>query len=155
MKRTPRRPSAEAFTLIEVVLAIGIVAFALFAIIGLIPLGLQVGRSSVEDTRANQVAEQVFTTLRKQNFENVDFYGQTLNLAELNTGDWSVPTVRVSADNDGNVTALASEHPYSVELRFLSTPAGLPPGWASEVHVTVRTLAGPTHRSQYVSVVGR
>lgn len=145
----------HAFSLIEVVLAIGIVSFALFAILGLIPLGLQVGRSSIEDTRATHIAEQVFATLRKQDFGSVAFYGQTLNLSELNTQDWAEPTITVSADNDGYVMPFNPSLPYAVELRFRPTPGGLLPGEASEIHVTVRTLGGPVHRSQYVSIVGR
>jgi type II secretory pathway pseudopilin PulG len=53
---TPRRPRFAAFTMVEVALSIAVVAFALVAIVGVLPSGLQVQRDNREDTIVNQDA---------------------------------------------------------------------------------------------------
>ena len=45
---------ASAFTLIEIAICLGVIAFALVAIIGILPAGLQVQRDNREDTIMNQ-----------------------------------------------------------------------------------------------------
>lgn len=59
----PRRFSA-GFSLIEVALALGIVAFALVAIIGLIPIGLNSNQSSSDQTAAAGLAAGIVADLR-------------------------------------------------------------------------------------------
>jgi type II secretory pathway pseudopilin PulG len=51
-----RVPAQAAFTMIELALSIAVVAFALVAIIGVLPSGLQVQRDNREDTIVNQDA---------------------------------------------------------------------------------------------------
>lgn len=53
IRRRPARRSV-AFTLVEIALCIGIIGFALVAIIGILPAGLQVQRDNREDTIINQ-----------------------------------------------------------------------------------------------------
>lgn len=52
----PRRPQTglRGFTMVEVALALGVIAIALVAIIGVMPTGLQVQRENREDTILNQ-----------------------------------------------------------------------------------------------------
>jgi type II secretory pathway pseudopilin PulG len=49
-----RRRSRDAFTLIEIALCLAIVAFALVAIIGVLPTGMEVQRDNRQDTLVNQ-----------------------------------------------------------------------------------------------------
>ena len=49
---TNYRGEISAFTLIEVVLAVGILSFALVAMAALLPIGLQSNRDSTEETQA-------------------------------------------------------------------------------------------------------
>ena len=61
-RSNPRlRATGRAFTLIETVLAIGIVSFAFVALMGLLPCGLQVFRKAM-DTGRTKYAGQVLTT---------------------------------------------------------------------------------------------
>src|SRR5438067_2326768 len=57
----------NGFSLVEVTIALGIGAFCLIAIFGLLPVGLTSNRNSVEQTKAAGVATAVFTDLRTPN----------------------------------------------------------------------------------------
>ena len=48
---------SRAFSLVEVALALGIVAFALVAVVGMIPTGLQASRDAVDLTRTSMIAQ--------------------------------------------------------------------------------------------------
>jgi hypothetical protein len=51
---SPLQRATAAFTLIEIAICLGVIAFALVAIIGILPAGLQVQRDNREDTIINQ-----------------------------------------------------------------------------------------------------
>jgi type II secretory pathway pseudopilin PulG len=55
---------ASAFSLVEVVLALGVAAFALIAILGMLPVGLKTQQASVEQTTANGIISQISSDLR-------------------------------------------------------------------------------------------
>lgn len=46
---------AQGFTLVEVTLAIGIIAFALLAVLALVPVGLNSGRAAIDATRTTLI----------------------------------------------------------------------------------------------------
>jgi type II secretory pathway pseudopilin PulG len=50
--------------LIEVVLALGVIAFALVGIMGLFPVALRSAQESQRETRATLIAQQIFSDLR-------------------------------------------------------------------------------------------
>ena len=62
MKRSPR--PADAFTLVEVTLAIGIAAFSLLAVFGLLPVGIATNQAALEQTGANDILSSVVSDLR-------------------------------------------------------------------------------------------
>jgi uncharacterized protein (TIGR02598 family) len=62
MNTHPHR--CQGFTLVEVALALGVAAFALVAIIGLLPVGLQSNQSSLERTAAAALAANLVADLR-------------------------------------------------------------------------------------------
>lgn len=53
-----------AFSLIEVTLAIGIIGFALIAILGLVPIGQNAARDAADDTRGSLIEQDVFARVR-------------------------------------------------------------------------------------------
>ena len=55
---------ACGFSLVEVVLAIGVVAFCLFAILGMFPVALKTQQTGVEQTTANEILAQILADLR-------------------------------------------------------------------------------------------
>jgi uncharacterized protein (TIGR02598 family) len=59
-----RRYRAVGFSLVEVTLALGIAAFCLIALFGLLPLGIQTNQSSISQTAAASVLSSVVADLR-------------------------------------------------------------------------------------------
>lgn len=54
----------KAFSLIEIVLALGVIAFALVGIMGLFPVAMKSAQESQRETRATLIAQQIFADLR-------------------------------------------------------------------------------------------
>ncbi len=57
------RSRPDAFSLIEIVLAIGIISFALVGIIGLFPVALNTANASQQETHAALIARTIFNDL--------------------------------------------------------------------------------------------
>lgn len=60
------RTSYRGFSLVEVVIALGIIAFALVAILGMFPVAIGASRDSRTDTRAAGIARLIYGQLRGQ-----------------------------------------------------------------------------------------
>src|SRR5690348_14533076 len=64
-ERVPSTRTGEAgFTMVEIALSLGIIAFALVAIIGVMPSGMKVQRENREDTIVNQDASYLLEAIR-------------------------------------------------------------------------------------------
>ena len=61
--RITQRPTA-AFSLVEVTLALGVAAFCLIAILGLLPAGLNTNQNSTRQTTANGILSAILTDIR-------------------------------------------------------------------------------------------
>jgi hypothetical protein len=59
-----RSLSCTAFSLAEVTLALGVAALAFIAVLGMMPVGLKVQQTSVQQTKANAVMSQAINFLR-------------------------------------------------------------------------------------------
>jgi uncharacterized protein (TIGR02598 family) len=61
-----KRPlhKVAAFSLVEVALALGVAAFALLAILGMLPTSLKTQQASIQQTTANSIISQIFSDLR-------------------------------------------------------------------------------------------
>jgi type II secretory pathway pseudopilin PulG len=62
MKRSVPEPAA--FSLVEVTLALGVAAFCLIAVLGLLPTSLKTQQSSAQQTIANEIASEILGDLR-------------------------------------------------------------------------------------------
>lgn len=61
MRRT--ESTSHGFSLMEVTTALGVISFALIALLGVFPLGLENSRVSVSETRGAQLSQMIFSTL--------------------------------------------------------------------------------------------
>ncbi len=58
------RHQVSAFSLIEVTLALGVAAFCLIAVFGLLPVGVNTNQSSIQQTAAASFATRIAADLR-------------------------------------------------------------------------------------------
>jgi uncharacterized protein (TIGR02598 family) len=127
-----RPPGQKAFSLIEVVLALGVIAFSLVAILGVFPTGLAANRTSISDTRAAQFINAVTATIDAQcaTFSSVNCYGETLNLVTLNTPAAAKLFVSYPSPDEPTISndPTLSNWIYSIELSFDNDPALTPSG---------------------------
>ena len=145
------------FSLIEVVIALGLISFATIVILAFFPIGLGSNRSSVQETRAAQLVRAITGTIDSQasTFSGVKCYGLTLDLTSLNT--MSKRSSRLNeklyasypSPDQPSISTDATNSIYSIELRFDNNPAAaatLGPGKASLIEIRIfgkSTSEGP------------
>jgi len=66
----PRTSSVRGFSLIEVVMALGIVSFSMLAIMGVLPLGLSTLQDSVNQTATAIISQQIRSELQQVSFDS-------------------------------------------------------------------------------------
>ena len=146
MKRPPWNLQGRGgFSLVEVVLALGVVAVAIVAILGILPAGLKTSHSAQDDTRAAQIAQDILTSIASQSQNSFPSakvvqpssnFSYNIDLGSPKTYD------TLAADNNGNLRALASptdsvQFPYQVLVKIDPDPTGFDGGYASVVTVRV------------------
>jgi type II secretory pathway pseudopilin PulG len=67
----------RGFSLVEVATAIGVISFALVALVGMFPVGLDNSRRAVSETRATELLKMVVTTLQSEPFGAADCFAST------------------------------------------------------------------------------
>jgi type II secretory pathway pseudopilin PulG len=140
-------PIASAFSLVEVVLALGIVSFCLLAIVGLLPVGLKAVKNANEQAGAAQVVDGIADALRKASSTNgtnfaATFAGgsiaYTLGGGNSSTNQWP--------DLDLNGTSDPTGKRLSARLEILQQPTAIQPGRAV-ISVAWPAQANPTWNS--------
>jgi len=111
MKRA--RPSA--FSLVELTLAIGIAAFCLIAVFGLMPVGVQTNRNATSQAAATNIITSVIADMRATTSPTSPQYGITFGTAKT-----------LYFDEAGQfTTSLGANSRYRVSITFPSSPVGL------------------------------
>jgi type II secretory pathway pseudopilin PulG len=159
--------SCRAFSLVEVVLALGVISFAIVAILGVFPIGLSTSRSAQDETRAPQIAQTIFASLEGQPFSavSIKLYGAdgaqsgTLDVdLALQTGA-NADFNGLSANNYGEIFIIKPGDPpkflgpyfppppppplpdttpvYAIALLFNNAPSGFDTGYANKVTLSV------------------
>lgn len=148
--RRAERERTPGFSLIEVVIALGVAAFALVAILGVFPIAFSQNRKSISDTRAAQLARMIVSTIEGQTgtFGGIDCFGTTLNLAASSTDtDPVLLYAAYPSPNQPEITTVKNPNSiYTIELRFNNTPevapsVTLPTGTVNQVQLRVRGIA--------------
>lgn len=138
----PTRPAPPAFTgrlpargfsLIEVVLCIGIVAFAFLAILGLLPTGLTTFRQAIDHTLGAQIVQRLVGDAQQTDFP-------TLIAATA--------PYRRYFDDQGHEVAADKDYLYTAEISVVA-PTTLPststPPTSSLATVTIKLANNPGH----------
>ncbi len=178
---TPHRPARgrAGFSLVEVVLALGVVGFAIVAILGVVPVGLSAGKGAQDESRAAQIAQGILAALSSQNFDAVsipqyDANGtRTGSIALVLSSQTGAMTPPWAANNKGELLipgqskfllSPPSKPPdtnaaYTVALSFNNSPAGFDPGYANFVTLTISwpatALAANQTRRSFMRIISK
>ncbi len=148
--RRAKRDRRPGFSLIEVVIALGVVSFALVAILGVFPAAFSQNRKSISDTRAAQLARMIVSTIESQTatFTAIDCFGATLDLGASSTGTNPVFLYAAYPSPDQPVITATKDTNsiYTIELRFNNAPevapaVTLPVGTVNQVQMRIRGVA--------------
>jgi Tfp pilus assembly protein PilV len=165
-----------AFSLVEVVLALGVIAVGIVAILGVFPVGLNTSHSAQDETRAPQIAQTIFAALASQTFAavSIKLYNsagtQTSSVdMDLTQENGTEPNLTgLSANNSGDVFILTGAGPakffsnhsppgvpasdttpvYAISVLFNNSPTGFDTQYANEVTITVAWPAGAAAANQ-------
>lgn len=110
-----RRASYCGFSLVEVTLALGVAAFCLITVFGLIPVGVQTNRNATSQTAATNIIASVIADMRATTSSISPQYGITFGSAKT-----------LYFDGAGQFTTLLGANSrYRARITFPSSPAGL------------------------------
>jgi hypothetical protein len=109
----PRRLSA-AFSLTEVVIAMGVAAVAFTSIIALFPLGLNMSKDSYEETQAALIAQTILSDLKDQQCGNKNkrYLGKTKN-----GNPYSFKLIQIAGNVDPQIV---TTNYLGIDLRLLT-----------------------------------
>jgi uncharacterized protein (TIGR02598 family) len=124
--------AATGFSLIEVTLALGVAAFCLIAVFGLIPVGVQTNRNATSQTAATNIMTAVVTDLRSASKTKLSSPQFGITIPSDHTSGaasncqpcascWNVQTQTKYFDGSGNVVASAVAL-YRVTLTLVQNP---------------------------------
>jgi len=124
---TNYRGGASAFTLIEVVIAVGILSFALVAVAALLPIGLQSNRDSTEETQAVNLLQSLIADRQAASLSGTSYnYGLPAlsgSTGPLVTGS-SQATGTLFVNESGLVTTSGTPTPSDARYRVTYTIYG-------------------------------
>lgn len=128
-----------AFSLVEVTLAIGIAAFCLIALFGLIPIAVQTNRNATSQAATTNLISSVIADMRATTSPTSPQYGITFGTAKT-----------LYFDGAGQfATSLGANSRYRASVTFPSSPAGLS---YANINLTWPAAATPTNASGSVEM---
>jgi type II secretory pathway pseudopilin PulG len=164
-------PRTSAFTMVEIAICLAIIGLALVAIIGVLPLGMNVQRDNREETVINQDASIFMESIRNgartgDDLTNYVFaitnfwthYGLNMSVIQTNANGYSYagasitqpfPNLLLLADyrltNNARIIGLLStpEFLYFTNGIFVPTNNLLSGGYSNHIVAYVRALSGP------------
>jgi uncharacterized protein (TIGR02598 family) len=133
--------SAAAFSLVELTLAIGIAAFCLIAVFGLMPVGVQTNRNATSQTAAASILSNVIADMRATPRTNATSSQFAITFETEKT---------LYFDGAGQfTTSLGANSRYRVRITFPSSPSGLS---YADVNITWPAAATPANANGSVEM---
>ena len=118
-----RRARTHSFSLLEVVIALGVIAVGIVGVLAVFPTALQTGHSAQDETRAAHIAQSVFGSLvagATSQFNAVPL-PPTPSIDLTTSSSPTSPTLY--ADNDGNLIPNSTNSAYAI---FIYTNNAVP-----------------------------
>ena len=156
-----RRARTRSFSLLEVVIALGVITVGIVGILAVFPTALQTGHSAQDETRAAHIAQSVFGSLvagATSRFNAVPLPPTPLPIDLTASSSPTSPTLY--ADNDGNLIPNSTNSAYAI---FIFTNNAVPgftdPASANLVTVRVAWPANAPAANQtfrdYVRIISK
>ena len=156
-----RRARTHSFSLLEVVIALGVIAVGIVGVLAVFPTALQTGHSAQDETRAAHIAQSVFGSLvagATSRFNAVPLPPTPLSIALTASSSPTSPTLY--ADNNGNLIPNSTNSAYAI---FIYTNNAVPgftdPASANLVTVRVAWPANAPAANQtfrdYVRIISK
>src|SRR5215475_3874049 len=95
IKCKARLRSVASFSLVELTLALGVAAFCLIAVFGLVPVGVQTNRNATSETAATNILSSVVSDIRATSGK------QSVNSAKYGIPRTKTSFTRVCFDGQG------------------------------------------------------
>lgn len=147
---------AKAFSLIEIVVALGIVSFALVGIMGLFPAAMKSAKESQQETRATHIAQQIFDDLGSLSGTNTFIATGTniIDAASRQSVNLTVSGTYTVSYNLAGSPIGAGTSPSAVYLATVGVTPNTPTLGLTRVQTTVQAPpeAANNLRSSYVFV---
>jgi len=149
MKLLKRR--VAAFSLVEVTLAIGIAAFCLIAVFGLVPIAVQTNRNATSQTAATNIIASVIADMRATQGTTSAQYGIQFGTAKTlyfdGAGQASCDLAGSQKADCVSAWSPAIQTRYRLTLTFPTSPSGLSYAdvkatWPAPVDPTTTTPSG-------------
>jgi len=112
------RGGQRGFSLVEIMVALVVIAVGLIAIVGLIPQGIQSSRSAADNTLVATIVHDVFNIVRSQPFATVNLNGLGFNPPGYNLSQAGAQSGVAYFDSSGFPTAAQADRYYRVTLNF-------------------------------------
>jgi len=156
-----RRARTSSFSLLEVVIALGVIAVGIVGVLAVFPTALQTGHSAQDETRAAHIGQSVFGSLvagATSQFTAVPLPPTSVSVDLTASSAPTSPTLY--ADNDGNLVPNSTNSAYAI---FIYTNNAVPgftdPASANLVTVRVAWPANAPAANQtfrdYVRIVSK
>jgi uncharacterized protein (TIGR02598 family) len=130
--RRSASPQATGFSLVELVLAIGIVSFAFVSIFSLIPMGMMAFRQAVDTTVGSQIVHRLINEAQQTDYSALI----------------ATPTTERYFDDQGNEVPTIADSIYTVDVT-VTAPTSLPntatPDSTNLATVVVKLANNPAH----------
>jgi Tfp pilus assembly protein PilV len=164
-----RRARTRSFSLLEVVIALGVITVGIVGILAVFPTALQTGHSAQNETRAAHIAQSVFGSLVAQapsQFSSVQL-SPAPSPTPINLAASSSPTTpSLCVDNDGKLVQTSPTIPYCPGYSYAiyiytnnSVPGFTDPASANLVTVRVAWPANAPAANQtfrdYVRIISK
>jgi uncharacterized protein (TIGR02598 family) len=111
----------KAFSMVEVVLALGIMSFCIIALIGLFSVGVNTSKESAEEMLAAHIMQSLLTTRRAAPDKDLD---ATFPLPKILSDDAKSD---ILLDANGNITTTLSSARYRFSYRITGTSSNVAP----------------------------
>ena len=157
----PSRVPQRAFSLVEVVIALGIVSFAVLAIVGMLPVAMKSAQESMRETDATLIAQRIFSELRTGNGASRKVTRDTINSTQDLALSGDSTNNFLAFKEDGTVQAFASSAAVNATYDFYAqisvfTNTGVSNLSRVQIDITAPAAAPPTARTtnSFTTLIG-